>query len=534
MHDESDSSSATQQTEKKHSEHATHHKSSAEPKQTQNDVISVQISKSTMVTVVTTVIATLAVVLFAWIVFDAFFAGGSVTSGSGAGVQDGILTIYKYSDFECIFCARALPTMEQVRAEFGDSVVIEYRQFPLPNNRFSQKAAEASECARDQGLFWEYHDVLFANRERLDVNSLKQYAEQVGLDMVQFNTCLDTSAKAGVVAEHIAEARAKGVSATPTFDIGGEIVRGAVPFSDMRRVIEAQLSAAGNTVSTSPTPSVPSNDPIVELTVIVDESCIVCEHEPIIEVTQTELFPTTQVQIVSINSPIAQQLIAQYDIQSVPAYIFDSAVAQTQNFPQVSGAFIQSGNSFIIDPAATGLAFRLLGEIDIEGRPSIGSENAPVTIVEFSDFTCPFCSRFFTETYGQIKSAYIDTGLVRFVYVPWIRGAASEPSSLAAYCAFDQGDDLFWAYHDYLRTNSQVVNSVATLKEAAVAVGLSSQEFNTCMDNRVHQSRIEADRDFGLALGVSGTPGFFINGINVAGAYPFEYFQTIIDSLLEN
>ncbi len=120
------------------------------------------------------------------------------------------------------------------------------RDFPLSNiHPFAQKASEATECADDQGKFWEYHDLVFANPSALDVDSLKGYAGQLGLDTGTFDECLDSGKYQGEVEKDAQDAQAAGASGTPAFFINGELVSGAQPFSVFQEVIDAALEEAG-------------------------------------------------------------------------------------------------------------------------------------------------------------------------------------------------------------------------------------------------------------------------------------------------
>ena len=108
-----------------------------------------------------------------------------------------------------------------------------YRDFPLTSiHPDAQKAAEATECADDQDKFWEYHDLLFANQSALDVDSLKGYAAQLGLDTATFDDCLDTGKSTAEVEKDLQDAQSYGVGGTPAFFINGQFVSGAIPFED--------------------------------------------------------------------------------------------------------------------------------------------------------------------------------------------------------------------------------------------------------------------------------------------------------------
>jgi protein-disulfide isomerase len=112
-------------------------------------------------------------------------------------------------------------------------------------HQYAQKAAEATECADEQGKFWEYHDLVFANQSAIDVDSLKGYAGQLGLDTGTFDECLDSGEQNSEVEKDLEDARASGASGTPAFFINGELVSGAQPFSAFQEIIDAALAGEG-------------------------------------------------------------------------------------------------------------------------------------------------------------------------------------------------------------------------------------------------------------------------------------------------
>ncbi|MFQ5620919.1 MAG: DsbA family protein [Candidatus Nanoarchaeia archaeon] len=160
-----------------------------------------------------------------------------------------------------------------------------------------------------------------------------------------------------------------------------------------------------------------------------------------------------------------------------------------------------------------------------------GDKDAPVTIVEFSDFECPFCGRFYRDTLPQITEKYINTGKVRFVYrnFPLSFHPNAQKAAEAAECAEDQ--DKFWEMHDLL-FGKGVSGGVDTFKQFAVSLGLDTSEFNNCLDSGKHASEVQKDFRDGQAAGISGTPGFVINGKLLSGAQPFAVFQQAIEDAL--
>lgn len=162
------------------------------------------------------------------------------------GGKDAKVTIVEYSDFECPFCGRAHPTIEQVMDTYGDDVRVVYRHFPLSFHPQAQKAAEASECAADQGKFWELHDLIFENQDLLQggVTQLKKWAADLKLNTAQFNGCLDSGEKAAIVQAQADEGALLGVSGTPGFFVNGISVVGAQPFSVFQQIIDQELAAS--------------------------------------------------------------------------------------------------------------------------------------------------------------------------------------------------------------------------------------------------------------------------------------------------
>jgi protein-disulfide isomerase len=170
-------------------------------------------------------------------------------TGPTKGPANAPVTIVEFSDFQCPFCSRLIPTLKQVEEKYGDKVRIVFRQYPLPFHQNAQKAAEASLCAADQGKFWELHDALFANQQALAVEQIKAKAAELGLSAEQFNSCLDTSKHAAAVQADLKEGAAAGVSGTPAMFINGRFISGAVPLEQITSVIDDELRRKG--VSTS-------------------------------------------------------------------------------------------------------------------------------------------------------------------------------------------------------------------------------------------------------------------------------------------
>ncbi|MDD9952848.1 MAG: thioredoxin domain-containing protein [Candidatus Woesearchaeota archaeon] len=376
-------------------------------------------------------------VLAILVIVSSFYTGylvgkGDFSMNTGSAAK-GDLTVIEYSDFECPFCTRAAPTVKQLMEAYPD-VTVTYKHFPLESihpNAFG--AAVASECVRNEGgedAFWTYHDTLFANQRALDTASLKQYAQNQGLDI---SSCLDNQETAATVREHMQEAQARGVRGTPSFWVGDELVVGAVPFEQLKAKVDEKLSGVA-APAPAPTPSAPA----------------------------------------------------------APAARVDVA----------DGSFV------------------------------MGDNDASVTLVEFTDYQCPFCKRAHDQSVKQVISEYVDTGKVRYSvrHFPLGFHQHAQKASEAAECVGREGGaDKFWAYHDVLFVN-QAALDVPSLKQYADDMGV---DIDSCLDDGDFEAKVKADFTAGQQAGVSGTPSFFINGKNIVGAQPFTAFQAAIDEELQ-
>jgi protein-disulfide isomerase len=160
------------------------------------------------------------------------------------GPENAKVTIIEYSDFECPFCSRAKPTIDQILEKYPDDVKVIFKHMPLTQlHPYAQKAAEAAECAADQGKFWEMHDMLFDNQDNLYTTSLKEYAKDLGLDTEQFNACLDSGAMKARIDKDAQEAQSAGVRGTPAFFVNGRLISGAQPFTVFDSAVKAALAA---------------------------------------------------------------------------------------------------------------------------------------------------------------------------------------------------------------------------------------------------------------------------------------------------
>lgn len=181
-------------------------------------------------------------------------------------------------------------------------------------------------------------------------------------------------------------------------------------------------------------------------------------------------------------------------------------------------------------------------QVSIDDDPMLGNKNAPVTLIEFSDYQCPFCRKYWTETFPLIKKEYVDTGKVKVVFRDFPLGfhPMAIPSATAANCVREKGGDVaYWKMHDKIFSEENILDggtvkstisyTEGDLKKWAKDIGY---DIGACLDSKEFLSEIQKDQADGQSYGVSGTPAFFVNGNLVSGAQPFSEFKRLIDSEL--
>jgi len=158
------------------------------------------------------------------------------------GVESAKVTIVEWADFQCPFCVRVNPTLEQIGKEYGDKVRFVFKHLPLSMHSKARAAHQSAEAAHRQGKFWEMHDRIFASPKDLSPETYLRYAGEIGLDIDQYNSDLASSSVRKVVDDDLALARELGVSGTPSFFINGRFLSGAQPYGSFARVIDEELA----------------------------------------------------------------------------------------------------------------------------------------------------------------------------------------------------------------------------------------------------------------------------------------------------
>lgn len=215
-----------------------------------------------------------------------------------------------------------------------------------------------------------------------------------------------------------------------------------------------------------------------------------------------------------------------YNGQDIPVFVtLDGKYLISSKIPLAGGA---------ADASDTGTATAEPVDVQIGDSPSEGNKDALVTIVEFTDFQCPYCGKYYTETYSQIKENYIDTGKVFYAVknFPLSFHENAQKAAEAALCVKDQkGDAGYFKMHDKLFSNQDSL-SIDNYKKWAREIGAVGSKFDTCLDSGQFADAVKQDLAYGQSIGVQGTPAFFINGVLLSGAQPYSNFQSAIEAAL--
>ncbi|MDO8619635.1 MAG: DsbA family protein [Candidatus Daviesbacteria bacterium] len=245
---------------------------------------------------------------------------------------------------------------------------------------------------------------------------------------------------------------------------------------------------------------------------------------------------------------------------SIPASIILGAIIIAISILMSTGVIKVNGLSVGTAAAPTGQAVApaaptaptapTSAKVSVDDDPVLGNKDAKVTLIEFSDYECPFCKRHFTDVYPQIKKDYIDTGKVKLVYRDYIAVPAHNPmanyEAQAANCAREQGGDTaYFKIHDEMFKQTTSNGNGLTkekIQQIATSLGLNGANVISCADSDKYKDEVAKDMTDGTAAGVGGTPNFFIGksdpsgtiiGTIIPGALPYTAFQTVIDGLLK-
>jgi protein-disulfide isomerase len=380
------------------------------------------------------------------------------------GKRDAPVTIVEFSDFQCPYCSRVEPTLDQVRTAYGpDKVRIVWKNNPLPFHQNAKPAAEAGQgvfaLAGSDG-FWKFHDAAFKNQSALSDDSYVKWAQDAGVkDIAAFKAGLASHKWADKVDKDLNDGKTDGVQGTPSFFVNGVFINGAQPFDNFKKTIDQELQKA-----------------------------------------QAKIASGTAKSRVYVE-------MSKENKKNAPA-------AKDEDEPKEDDKSV----------------FR----VPVGASPVLGPQNALVTIIEFSDFQCPFCSRV-EPTLKAVHDKYGDKVRLVWKNEPLPFHPAAEPAAQAALeVRAEKGDKGFWDAHDKFfagqkdLTNGSAPNIDGIVKIAA-ETGASADKIKKAISEHTHKKDIDADQDLAEDFQANGTPHFFINGRRLVGAQPEEKFDAVID-----
>ncbi len=371
------------------------------------------------------------------------------------GPKNAKVTIVEFSDFQCPFCSRVIPTIKEIEQKYAKDVAVVFVNQPLPFHDNAKIAAKAFLAANRQNKAWEMHDKMFANQQALKEADLEKYAQELGLNVAKYKKDLADPVIDKQIADDQALAGSVGANGTPTFFINGREISGAQPFPAFQTIIDDEIKKADALLKKGTKPE-----------------------------------------------QLYEKLIAE-NIANAPA-----APAAAPTAPAAPAGPVK---------------------IDLGNSPVKGSNSAKVTVVAFSDFQCPFCSRA-VPVMKQIEDSYKGKVRLAFKQLPLPFHDKAQVAAEASLAAHEQGK--FWEYHDKLFANQQALDR-PSLEKYAQELGLNVAKFKASLDSGKFKKQVEDEAKFGNSIGATGTPTFYVNGKALVGAQPFEKFKELIDQELK-
>ncbi len=360
------------------------------------------------------------------------------------------VTIVEFSDFQCPFCSRVVPTIKEIVEKYPKDVAIVFMNQPLSFHPMAMGAAQGFLAASKQGKAWEMHDKMFANQQALNPPDLEKYAQELGLNVAKFKKDFaDPKIKEEIAADQKLGSSV-GADGTPTFFVNGRLLSGAQPFASFKTIIDEEIKKADDLLKKG---------------------------------TKLEDVYTKLMELAAAAPP-----------------------------PAAAGAAAPAAKVDIVPGNA----------------PIKGPANAPVTIIAFSDFQCPFCSRV-VPTLKQIEDTYKGKVRIAFRNFPLGFHDKAQLAAEASLAANEQGK--FWQMHDKLFENQQQLDR-PSLEKYAADLGLNMGKFKAALDSGKFKDQVAKDTAQGTSVGITGTPSFVVNGELLVGAQPFEKFKTAIDGAL--
>lgn len=384
-----------------------------------------------------------------------------------------LVTIVIFSDYACPPCGQTWKVMDHLVEDYGDDVRIVLRSFTVPGFARGEQAAEAAFAAAAQGKFWQMHRRLFANPSTFDRPSLLAHAKAVGLDTDEFLEDLDTGVHSGRRIRHRRQAKELGVLGLPAIFVNGLFVAGFHDEKTWHGIVDGEIDVAKQLMSEG-------------------------VKRPQLYAAHMEKAKVGRVQVLDEQKALEKELAK----KTAPSYPKD------------------------LHPPEPGVRY----DIPLQGMPSIGPDDAPVVIVEFVDFRCPYCRKAWSEELAGVLAAHEKDVRLVVRQLPLEIHPEAHGAAVASLAAHDQ--DAFAKMHDKLLTHEGPLGR-SHFVAYAKAAGLDEAKFLAALDDEALAQRVGDDMRMAAALGITGTPAFFVNGRYLNGFRPGTLKAVVAEELHE-
>ena len=380
------------------------------------------------------------------------------------------VTLIVSTDFECPFCSKLAPTLKALSDRYPQSLRIVFKNNPLGFHERALPAAKAALAASLQGKFWPYHDRLFAEQSALDDADLERHARALGLHMGKWREAKESALVHDKIMHDKASMMGQGAMGTPTCFINGKQLPGARPLEMLVDEVESALAEA---------------------------DALLAEGTPLKDVHRV--------------------LAARHAGESFVESVIGGGTPPEPPPPEPRADR---------PPPPPEL-------VDIAPHPedpSIGPADAPVVLIEFADFECPFCKRNAADM-AALRERYPDKVRVVFKHLPLAFHQRAHPAAMASLAAHAQGK--FWPYHDLLFDNPRALSDKDLLRYAK-EVGLDLKAFKRFIKEGAGEPHLARDYDLAESTQTRATPTTFVNGFRVPGAVGIERFKALIEAALNS
>ncbi len=372
------------------------------------------------------------------------------------GGEDALVTIVVFSDYACQPCRNLWDTMRRLHEDYGDDIRIVHRGVTVPGFEDGGRASEAAYAAGAQGKFWPMHWRLFEHQEDLSEPVLRAHAKSLGLDVERFKKELDEGAHSGRRLRDRRAAAKLGINAAPIVFVNGMVFVGPRPDEAMwHQLIDAEITTVREQVAAG--------------------------------MSRKGVY--AQLQSGALDKPLPRPKEVE-DLQEEVA--------------KVKPPKADFDYSKIVKPDATARY-----DIPLDGAYGHGPEDAPIVVVEFTDFQCPFCKKLHAETLAAAREKYPDDLRVVVRNLPLEMHREARGAAKAAMAAGQQG--RYWDFHDRIFEAGEVL-SAQTFERWAAELGMDVEQYKKDFADPKLEESIERDRFMSYALGLTATPSVFVNG----------------------